>query len=83
MVEEEYYNRKQKLSNSNYFTNCRVVLSKNQILDKVWGLDSDIDENSVEIYVSHLRKKLVCVNSGISIDTVRGVGYCLNEAILK
>jgi DNA-binding response OmpR family regulator len=51
------------------------VFTREQILDRVWGLDSDVNENNIEIYIHNLRKKLKHTN--ISIDTVRGVGYTL------
>lgn len=53
------------------------VITKEQILDRVWGLDTDVEANNVEIYVHYLRKKL---NSpSLKIETVRGIGYCLKE----
>ena len=51
------------------------VFTREQILDRVWGLDSEVNENNIEIYIHNLRKKLKHTN--ISIDTVRGVGYTL------
>lgn len=51
------------------------VFTREQILDRVWGFDSDVNENNIEIYVHNLRKKLKDTN--ISIDTVRSVGYRL------
>lgn len=59
--------------------NRDLVLSKEQILEKVWGYDSDVDLNNVEVYLSYLRRKLNKLGGGITIQTVRGVGYCLNE----
>ena len=53
------------------------VITKEQILDKVWGLDSDIESNNVEIYIHYLRKKLS--SSHVKIETVRGIGYCLKD----
>jgi DNA-binding response OmpR family regulator len=53
------------------------VITKEQILDKVWGLDSDIESNNVEIYIHYLRKKIS--SSNVKIETVRGIGYCLKE----
>lgn len=56
------------------------VLSKEQIMDRVWGYDSEVEPNSVELYVYYLRKKLLPEECGVVIQTVRGVGYCLKEA---
>lgn len=60
--------------------NRDLVLSKEQILEKVWGYDSDVELNNVEVYLSYLRKKLAKLDGGVIIRTVRGVGYCLKEA---
>ena len=55
------------------------VIPKEQILDKVWGLESDVEMNNIEIYIHYLRKKLNPASCGIQIETIRGVGYCLKE----
>lgn len=54
------------------------VLSKEFILDKVWGIGSYAIDNSVEIYIHYLRKKLGS-DSDIKIVTNRGIGYSLRE----
>ena len=54
------------------------VLSKDYILDKVWGIDSYAIDNSVEIYIHYLRKKLSS-DADIKIVTNRGLGYSLKE----
>jgi two-component system OmpR family response regulator len=59
--------------------NPRHVLSKAQILDRVWNYDFGGDANVVEIYISYLRKKLDPLGPPL-IHTVRGFGYCLREA---
>lgn len=59
--------------------NPRRVLSKSQILDRVWNYDFGGDANVVEIYISYLRKKLDPLGPPL-IHTVRGFGYCLREA---
>lgn len=56
-----------------------IATSKELIIEKLWGFDSEAEHNHVEVYVSFLRKKLVFLNSKISINTVRGVGYILEE----
>lgn len=53
------------------------IFSKENILDNVWGMDSNAESNSVEIYIHYLRKKLDCTT--VYIMTVRGIGYCLKE----
>jgi two-component system OmpR family response regulator len=56
--------------------NERVVLSKSQILDRVWKYDFQGQSNIVELYVGYLRKKLDSVEPKL-IHTVRGAGYVL------
>lgn len=55
------------------------VLSKEQILNHIWGTDADVDENSVEVYIAHLRQKLEIGGGKRLIHTVRGVGYVLED----
>ena len=52
-------------------------LSKETILARVWGYDSNAVENHVEVYVGFLRKKLAGIGSNIRIEAVRGLGYHL------
>ena len=60
-------------------TNSNCVISKDTIISKIWGLDSDITENNVEAYMSFLRKKLFFVGSKVSIMTKRLLGYYLEK----
>ena len=53
------------------------ILSKEMILAKVWGYDSNAVENHVEVYVGFLRKKLKSIGSNIRIEAVRRLGYHL------
>lgn len=54
-----------------------AILSKESILAKVWGYDSNAVENNVEVYVGFLRKKLLSIGSNVSIVSVRRMGYQL------
>ncbi|MHB8682509.1 MAG: response regulator transcription factor [Acidimicrobiales bacterium] len=56
--------------------NAGRVVSKTQILDRVWNYDFDGNANVVEIYISYLRKKIDSLGPRL-IHTVRGVGYSL------
>jgi DNA-binding response OmpR family regulator len=58
-------------------TNPTQVISKDTIISKVWGLDSDITENNIEAYMSFLRKKLYFIGSKLTILTKRMLGYYL------
>ncbi|KPV43628.1 response regulator transcription factor [Alicyclobacillus ferrooxydans] len=53
------------------------VLSKELILDRVWGPEADLIANAVENYIYFLRKKLEKLSEFVHIETVRGVGYVL------
>lgn len=52
-------------------------LSKEIILARVWGYDSNAVENHVEVYIGFLRKKLASIGSNVHIETVRRMGYHL------
>ncbi|MGO1544709.1 MAG: response regulator transcription factor [Gulosibacter sp.] len=58
--------------------NYRRVLSKSQLLDKVWGYDFGGKSSIVELYISYLRKKIDTLGEPL-IHTVRGIGYTLRE----
>lgn len=53
------------------------VISKDRIIEKVWGFDSEAEDRHVEVYISFLRKKLKALGANTSIETVRGIGYAL------
>lgn len=56
-----------------------AVLPKEDIISRVWGLESEAEDNNVEVYVSFLRKKLAYLESEVNIRTVRKVGYYLER----
>lgn len=55
--------------------NKKITVSKEQIIEKLWGFDSEAEANHVEVYISFLRKKLAFVSNSVTINTVRGMGY--------
>ncbi|HAX74497.1 MAG TPA: DNA-binding response regulator [Cyanobacteria bacterium UBA11372] len=57
----------------------RQVLTRDQILEKVWGYDFMGDSNIIEVYIRYLRLKLETDTTPRLIHTVRGVGYSLRE----
>ena len=59
--------------------NSRAVVSKETLIAKIWGLDSEAEDNNVEVYISFLRKKLAYLGSSVAISTVRKVGYYLEH----
>ena len=56
-------------------SNPKFIATRDDLINKVWGFDTEIESNSIEVYMSFLRKKLVFLKSNVSIVTVRGVGY--------
>ncbi len=60
--------------------NARRVVSRDQILEAVWGYDAETSSNLVDVYVGYLRAKLESGGQPRVVQTVRGVGYVLREA---
>ena len=56
-----------------------LVLSREQLLNKVWGYDFDVDTNVVDVFIGYLRKKMEINGQKRIIETVRGVGFVLNK----
>lgn len=59
------------------YTNKDLIVSKETIITKLWGYDSEAEDNNVEVYISFLRKKLKHISKKVSIKTTRNVGYNL------
>ena len=59
------------------------VFTRSQLLDGVWGHDSDIDERTVDVHVGRLRKALNRGDESDPIRTVRGSGYALDDRFGK
>ena len=57
--------------------NTNTAITKQQILAHVWGMDSEFDDNYVEVYISYLRKKLDKISTHVKIKTIRSLGYKL------
>ncbi len=57
----------------------KQIITKEQIIDKIWGYESDTEYNNVEVYISFIRKKLQHIHSKVQIKTTRGLGYSLEE----
>ena len=53
------------------------ILSKEVLLSRIWGYDSNAVENHVEVYVGFLRKKLAKIDSNLRIEAIRRLGYHL------
>ena len=57
--------------------NMGIVVPREIILDRIWGIESDVSSNNIDSYVKLIRKKLDVADGGIVISTIRGVGYKL------
>lgn len=58
-----------------FMNNTNIIISKDQIYDKVWGLENSVESNNLEAYLSFIRKKLKIIGSNVSIKAIRGLGY--------
>ena len=58
-----------------FMKNQNQLLSKEQIFNKVWGYDNDVESNNLEVYLSFIRKKIKIIGSEVQIKAVRGLGY--------
>lgn len=59
--------------------NPKKVLSRGLILSRVWGPDAEIEDGNLDNYIYFLRKRLSSINSTLSLKTVRGIGYSLED----
>lgn len=74
-----------RLANKEYqmmellMANAGQLISSDQFLEKIWGLDSNVESSVVWVYISYLRKKLAALNANVFIRAVRNAGYVLEE----
>ena len=61
------------------FQSPHEVMTKEQIIGKIWGMESNAEYNNVEVYISFLRKKMQFLKVQTEIRTARGIGYSLEE----
>lgn len=61
------------------FENPHQIITKEQLIEKIWGDDSNAEYNNVEVYISFIRKKIENLKVGIRIRTARGIGYSLED----
>lgn len=58
-----------------FLGNPEQVFQQEYIYGKIWGVDTDLESNSLEVYISFLRKKLRAIGAKVKIVTLRGLGY--------
>lgn len=57
------------------------IVTKEQLVEKIWGYNAETEYNSVEVYISFLRKKLSFLNTNAEIKTLRGLGYSMGSRV--
>lgn len=62
-----------------FMKNINRVLTRDVLLENIWGYDSTVETNVVDVYVRHLRNKLDSVDKESYIQTMRGTGYVMRE----
>lgn len=55
-----------------------MILSREMLITKVWGLDSEIEDGNLDNYIHFIRRRIKSINSHINIITLRGIGYRLS-----
>ena len=54
-------------------------INKEKLIEKIWGYDTNAEYNTIEVYVSFLRRKFVAVGAQTEIKSIRGIGYTLSD----
>ena len=62
-----------------FMMNPNQVLSKEQMFDRIWGMDNDSISNNLEAYISFVRKKLKALDSDVPVKAVRNMGYKIEK----
>ena len=60
-----------------FMSNQRQIISLDRFMEKIWGFDSDTEQNVVWVYISYLRKKLAKVSANVQMKAARNMGYSL------
>ena len=58
-------------------SNSRQIIPRERFVEKIWGYNSEAEYNSIEVYISFVRKKLTAIGSDLQIKAVRNIGYSL------
>lgn len=62
-------------------SNFKQVFNRNDLIEKVWGFDYEGDERTVDVHIKRLRKRLEKINANVTIKTVRGLGYKVDDYV--
>lgn len=60
-----------------FMCNSKQLISKDTLISKIWGVESNAEDNNVEAYISFIRKKIHFLNSRVKIESIRKAGYHL------
>ena len=66
-----------------FINNKEQILSKEQIYDKVWEIENEIESNNLEVYLTFIRRKLKAIGTTVTIKAVRGLGYKTDDENVK
>ena len=55
------------------------AINKERFIEKIWGYDTEAEYNAIEVYISFIRKKLTALNSCVTVKSLRGIGYILEN----
>ena len=59
--------------------NAGKIINKEKFIEKIWGYDTEAEYNTIEVYISFLRRKLTAVDSKIEVKSIRGIGYTIGD----
>lgn len=62
-----------------FLRNGRQTIPRSTILSRVWGPDADVEDGNLDNYIHFIRRRLRNSGSRLSLKTVRGIGYCLED----
>ncbi|NWK84003.1 response regulator transcription factor [Staphylococcus sp. GSSP0090] len=62
-------------------SNPRQVFNRDALIEKIWGFDYEGDERTVDVHIKRLRKRLEKIESSVTIHTVRGLGYKVDDHV--
>ena len=62
-------------------SNPRKVFNRDALIEKIWGFDYEGDERTVDVHIKRLRKRLEKIDASVTIHTVRGLGYKVDDHV--
>ena len=62
-------------------SNPRQVFNRDALIEKIWGFDYEGDERTVDVHIKRLRKRLEKIDASVTIHTVRGLGYKVDDHV--